>query len=148
MSRSTFEKFPVSALECVRSPRPLPVLRHRGQVTYLYSCFFQIFSIITLRYTPRFLNSFRPFPFSEQDSVYISSVRAAFLNQYLPLPLMTHVRWKVLNRKLLIMPYAPSNCYSLPLVTKHFYGQRVCRFSPYVFPRWTMFQTQCLHYFY
>lgn len=60
-------------------------------------------------------------------------MRAAFHNQYLSLPLMTHVRWKVLNRKLLITPYAPSTCCSLPLVTKHFHGQRVLRFSPYVF---------------
>ena len=144
MSRSTVKKFPVSALVCFQSPPPLSVLRQRGQVTYSYSCFFKIVSIITLRYTSRFLNSFHPLPFSKQDSVYmfISSLHAAFLNQYLPLPLMTRVRWKVLIRKLLIMPYPPSSCYSLPVITKYFPGQRVYRFNPYIFPRWTTFHTQ------
>lgn len=65
--------------------------------------------------------------------MFMSSVRAAFLNPYLPLPLMTRVRWKVLIRKVLVMPYAPSSCYYLPLMTKYFPWQRVCRFNPYIF---------------
>jgi len=88
------QEIPFSTLECVQCPPPLPVLRQRGQVTCLYPCFFKIRSISTLRYTPRFLNSFRPPPppFRTGFCIYVYIFCACCISQTISSPFIDDPR--------------------------------------------------------